>query len=76
MAYQKLGQPALARRWLDRAERWAEDRLRDRPGGPARAVPGGWHWRDGLLLHLLLREARAVVAETTLELPDDVFAPP
>jgi hypothetical protein len=76
MAYRKLGQPAVARRWLDRAEWWAEERLHNRPGGPARAVPGGWHWKEGVVLHLLLREARAVVAETTLELPDDVFAPP
>jgi WD40 repeat protein/tetratricopeptide (TPR) repeat protein len=74
MAHWKLGQPEEARRWLDRAGRWAEAQLRDSPGGLGRAVPEGWRWRDGILLHLLLREARALVAESTLELPDEVFA--
>jgi tetratricopeptide (TPR) repeat protein len=76
MSHRKLGQPAEARQWLDRAEVWAEAQLRDRPGTPGRAVPEGWRWRDGILLHLLLREARALVAETITELPDNPFAPP
>jgi hypothetical protein len=60
MAQERLRHPDEARRWLGRAETWVSARLRGRPGGLDRAVPEGWHWRDGILLHLLLREARAL----------------
>ena len=59
MVEQRLGRPGEARRWLEQAERWVAVRLRGRPGGVDRAIPENWHWRDGILLHLLLREARA-----------------
>jgi hypothetical protein len=76
MADRRLGRPAEARRWLERAERWVATRLHDRPGGLERAVPEGWKWRDGVLLHLLLREARALIGAGPPDLPDDVFADP
>ncbi len=59
MAQQRLSRPGEARRWLDLAERWVAARLRDRPRGVDRGIPENWHWRDAILLHLLLREARA-----------------
>ena len=76
MAQKRLGRPDLARRWLERAESWVAPRLRGLPGGTDRAIPENWHWRAGMLLHLLLREARAVVRERLPELPADVFAKP
>jgi WD40 repeat protein len=76
MTQQRLGRPDEARRWLDRAESWVADHLRDRPGGPDRAIPDHWRWRDGILLHLLLREARASVRNSLPDLPDDLFAAP
>jgi serine/threonine protein kinase/WD40 repeat protein len=63
MAQKQLGRPDESRRWLGRAETWVSARLRGRPGGLDRAVPENWHWRDGVLLHLLLREARALFSE-------------
>jgi tetratricopeptide (TPR) repeat protein len=75
MAHQRLGQPDEARRWLDRADRWVETELRGRPGGADRAIPKNWHWRAGILLHLLLREARAVINADLPKLPDQPFAP-
>jgi tetratricopeptide (TPR) repeat protein len=63
MVQQQLGHPDEARRWLERAESWVATRLHGRPGGLDRAVPGNWHWRDGILLHLLLREARALYSQ-------------
>ncbi len=76
MAQERLGRSAEARHWLERAERWAETRLRGRPGGVDRAVPERWHWRDGILLHLLHREARALIGRRRPDLPADVFARP
>ncbi len=76
MANQRLGRPDEARHWLKRAENWVADRLRGRPGGPVRAVPESWHWRDAMLLHLLLREARALILERLPDLPDNPFAAP
>jgi hypothetical protein len=63
MAQERLGHADESRRWLGRAETWVSDRLRGRPGGLDRGVPEGWHWRDGILLHLLLREARALFSQ-------------
>ena len=75
MAEKKLGHPNDARRWLDRAETWMEGRLPDRPGGLDRAIPEQWRWRDGILVHLLVREARALIGAGMPVLPRDVFAP-
>jgi WD40 repeat protein len=75
MAQERLGRPDEARRWLGRAESWVAVRLSGRPGGADRAVPDNWDFRAGILLHLLLREARAVVREGLHELPENVFAP-
>ncbi len=75
MAERKIGHPTDARRWLDRAESWIEGRLRDRPGGLDRAIPEHWRWRDGILMHLLVREARALIGAEPPVLPHDVFAP-
>jgi tetratricopeptide (TPR) repeat protein len=76
MANQRLGRPEEARRWLEWAENWVTTRLRGRPGGADRAVPENWHWRDGMILHLLLREAGALIREGPPELPDNPFAAP
>ncbi len=76
MAHQRLGQPKEALRWRERAESWVAARLRGRPGGDDRAVPENWHWRDGMLLHLLLREDSALVRESLPDLPDNPFAAP
>jgi len=75
MVEQKLGRVGEARRWLEEAENWAASRLRGRPGGADRAVPEGWKWCDGVLMHLLLREARALIGAELPVLPADVFAP-
>ena len=75
MAQQRLGRESDAHRWLERAENWIAPNLRDRPGGPDRAVPEGWHWRDGILMHMLLREARALIDARLPDLPEDAFAP-
>ena len=75
MADQRLGRSDEARRWLERAETSAASLRRGRPGGPDRATPENWHWTDGVLLHRLLREARAVVGTELPMLPEDVFAP-
>jgi hypothetical protein len=63
MAQKQLGRSDESRRWLKRAEAWVSARLRGRPGGLERALPENWHWRDGILLHLLLNEARAVIGQ-------------
>jgi hypothetical protein len=68
MAQKQLGRPDESRRWLQRAETWVSSRLHGRPGAPDWAVPEHWHWRDGVLLHLLLREARSLLGRT---LPGD-----
>jgi serine/threonine protein kinase/WD40 repeat protein len=73
MAQKQLGRPDEARRWLERAEGWVAARLRGRPGGLDRAVPRNWPWRDGILLHLLLREARALYSQGLQDLPANVF---
>ncbi len=76
MAQERLGRPDEARHWLARADRWVAARLRGRPGGIDRAVPENWHWRDGMLLHLLRREARALIGKGLPDLPANVFARP
>jgi WD40 repeat protein len=65
MAQERLGHADESRRWLGRAETWVSAQLRGRPGGLDRAVPENWHWRDGILLHLLLREARALFGQAS-----------
>jgi hypothetical protein len=75
MVEHRLGGPGEARRWLERAERWVATRLSGRPGGVDRAIPENWHWRDGIPLHLQLREARALIGAALPDLPADVFVP-
>ncbi|MGO9469864.1 MAG: protein kinase domain-containing protein [Isosphaeraceae bacterium] len=75
MANQRLGRSEDARLWLERAERWVAVRLTGRPGGVDRAVPENWMWRDAILMHLLLREARALFGANQTMLPENVFAP-
>jgi hypothetical protein len=76
MANQRLGRPDEARRWRERAESWVAARVRGRPGGDDRAVPEHWQWRQGMLLHLLLREDSALIREGLPDLPDNPFAAP
>ena len=71
---QMLGRHDDARSWSGRAERWVEERLRDRPGGIDRGIARNWRWRDGVLLHLLRREACSLLGKGSLDLPDNVFA--
>jgi serine/threonine protein kinase/WD40 repeat protein len=75
MAEQRLGRPDEARRWLEQSERLVAVKLHSRPGGVDRAVPENWHWRDGIVLHLLLREARALIGANRPMLPENVFVP-
>jgi WD40 repeat protein len=75
MAKQRLGQAEEAWRWLDRAERWIVNRLKGRPGRFDRAIPENWIWRNGIFMHLLLREARALIGADLPMLPGDVFTP-
>ena len=75
MAQQGLGRHEDARRSLEQAETWIAEQLRDRPGGPDRAVPEGWLWRDAIMMHILLREARGVIRAESVNLPYEVFAP-
>jgi WD40 repeat protein len=73
MADHRLGRHNEARSWSERAESWVEARLRGRPGGTDRGIPENWLWRDGVLLHLLRREAGSLIGEPLPALPDDVF---
>jgi hypothetical protein len=76
MANQRLGRPDEARRWLKRADGWVATRLHDRPGRAHQAIPENWQLRDGILLHLLLREARDLIKTVPPALPVEPFAPP
>ena len=60
---------------LHEIETWIAARLRGRPGGLDRGVPQDWHWRDAILMHLLLREARDLIGAKLPTLPADVFTP-
>ena len=75
MAQQRLNRQSEARRALQQIETWIAAHLRDQPGGLDRGVPEGWHWRDAILMHLLLREARDLIGAKLPMLPRDVFAP-
>ncbi len=75
MSQKKLGRWDEAKRSLAQAETWIGEHLRDRPGGLDRGVPEGWHWRDAILMHMLLREARDLIGAKLPMLPADVFAP-
>ncbi len=75
MAQQGLGRHEDATRSLEQAEKWIAEQRRDRPGGPDRAVPEGWLWRDAVMMQILLREARGVIRAESPRLPRDVFAP-
>jgi tetratricopeptide (TPR) repeat protein len=56
MAHHRLGHPAEARRWFARGERWTEQGLRSE--GPE---PAGFSWSWRLEIHLLRREAAALL---------------
>ncbi len=75
MAQQQLGRSGEARQTLRQVETWVNTRLRGRPGGLDRGVPETWHWRDAILLHMLLREARDLISGGLPTLPENVFAP-
>jgi len=76
MADHRLGRHDDALSWSERAERWVQDRLRGRPGGTDRGTPENWHWRDGVQLQLLRREARSLIGHCPLDFPANVFAEP
>ncbi len=67
------GSPGEARRSLEEVERWARNHLR---GRDERGVPPGWHWRDGIILHVLMREARDAIGHGQPELPENPFVGP
>ena len=75
MSQKRLGRWDEAQRSLAQAENWIGEHLRDRPGGLDRGVPEGWHWRDAILMQMLLREARDLIGAKLPMLPTDVFAP-
>ncbi len=76
MAEARLGQHEDARSWYDRAERWIAEQALDRPGGIERGVPDGWTWSDAVALHLLRREACALLGRDFDRVPENVFAEP
>jgi hypothetical protein len=62
LAEAKRERTAAARQWLDRANKWLEEKTREMPpGGPV--VPATWLWRDWVLVQTLHREAQRVVAD-------------
>jgi serine/threonine protein kinase/WD40 repeat protein len=75
MAEQRLGRSDEAQRSLKETEKWIAGAVRDRPGGLDRGVPENWPWRDGIILRMLLDEARGVITASLRNLPDAVFAP-
>jgi eukaryotic-like serine/threonine-protein kinase len=75
MVEHKLGRSGEARGWLERADRWVAARLTGRPGGVDRAVADNWTWDVSIILHLLLREAHALLGASLPELPAEVFVP-
>ncbi len=75
MSQKRLGRSDEAQSSLAKAETWIGEHLRDRPGGLDRGVPEGWHWRDAILMHMLVREARDLIGAKLPMLPEDVFAP-
>jgi tetratricopeptide (TPR) repeat protein len=58
MAQQRLGHPAEARQWLDKAEQWIREQ-QPRRGRPF--APPGWIWRDWLGVQMLHREAQVLL---------------
>jgi Flp pilus assembly protein TadD len=59
LAQHRLDKGAEARRWLDRAVEWSNQRSRPPAGGTAAAKP--LHPHDELARRLLLREAEALL---------------
>jgi serine/threonine protein kinase len=57
MAHDRLGHAGEARKWLDKAEQWLNQKTRDQLDKGARFAPPGWPWRDWLLVQLSRREA-------------------
>ena len=75
MCQKRLGRSDEAQRSLAQAENWIGEHVRARPGGLDRGIPEGWKWRDAILMHMLLREARDLIGAKLPMLPADVFAP-
>jgi hypothetical protein len=75
MAQHRLGRGDEARRSLKETEKWIAGAVRDRPGGLDRGVPENWPWHDGIILHMLLDEARTVIKAGPTDLPKNLFAP-
>jgi eukaryotic-like serine/threonine-protein kinase len=75
MSQKRLGRWDEAERSLAQAENWIGEHVRDRPGGLDRGVPQDWKWRDAILMHMLLREARDLIGAKLPMLPADVFTP-
>jgi serine/threonine protein kinase/Flp pilus assembly protein TadD len=67
MALSRLGRPAEARAAL----KTASELYRTRVAGPGGPTPGG-HWHDRLIGEILLREAEALILDSTF--PADPFA--
>jgi hypothetical protein len=61
LAHQRLGKPAEARRWLDKAQGWLDQY---REGLPAHAEEDlGLHLHNWLEAHVLRREAEALLPQ-------------
>jgi len=63
MARRQLGHTAECKRLLKKAQGWITDKLHD-TSHATDFVPRGWHWREWLMLQLLLREAEALVQDS------------
>jgi eukaryotic-like serine/threonine-protein kinase len=64
LAYQKLGKPDAARRWLDRAANWLDQQGDQMPLGVSVT---GLHQHNWLEAQVLRREAKALLRETSPE---------
>jgi Flp pilus assembly protein TadD len=61
LAEAKRDRAAEARQWLNRANKWLEEKTRTVP--PGAVVPATWLWRDWVVVQLLHREAQRVLAD-------------
>lgn len=61
IVHHRLGHAGEAHQWLDKAERWIEQTLRQTPPAAGEVAPPGWDWWDWLKAQLLRREARALL---------------
>ena len=61
MAHHHLGHADEARQWLDKAEDWIDQKLRQTPPAAGELAPPGWTGFDWLKVQLLRREATALL---------------